>query len=201
MDEQILVVDRNWLFEDEETAFQGIVTRKRAINSYMIKMRAYFEARRGDAEENPEWKQPIPYVVIQRGDEVFLYERLKAGNEKRLHNRLSIGVGGHMNNLQPTEGFRMNLLTNLDKEVAEELHIDLDETVPPKIIGLINDDLDDVGRVHFGIVAIIQVPKGNEVTVRETDKLDGYWVRIKDLQKTPLYDNLESWSKMVADIL
>lgn len=38
--------------------------------------------RRGDAEENPDFKQPIPYVVIKREDEVYVYERLQGGERR-----------------------------------------------------------------------------------------------------------------------
>lgn len=200
-DERILVALRGFLFDDEQLTFQGLLTGKRRINTYMLRLRDFFEARRGDAEENPEWKQPIPYTIIQRGDEVFLYERLKAGGEQRLHNQLSIGIGGHMNNLYPEDDFRSNLLANLDKELHEELDIEASVLSVPKVIGLINDDMDEVGRVHFGILCIVQVPEGTEVTVRETDKLDGYWVRIQDLQKTPLFERLERWSKLAVEIL
>lgn len=55
---------------------------------------AYREMRRGDAEEDPRFKQPIPYVVIKREDEVFLYERLAGGGESRLHNKLAFQIDG-----------------------------------------------------------------------------------------------------------
>ncbi|HBR08365.1 MAG TPA: hypothetical protein DD735_05640, partial [Clostridiales bacterium] len=56
---------------------------------------------RPDAEQDPGYKQIIPYVALVRGDEAFLLRRLKKGGEKRLHGMLSLGVGGHIN---PVDG-------------------------------------------------------------------------------------------------
>jgi predicted NUDIX family phosphoesterase len=53
----------------------------------------------------------------------------------------------------------------------------------PDRIGLINDDSNDVGLHHIGIIFKLEVPTGTEVTVRETDQLEGYWIRTKDLKK------------------
>ena len=52
---------------------------------------------RADVEEDPSWRQIIPYAVIQCEGQVLLVERLKAGSESRLHNKMSIGMGGHIN--------------------------------------------------------------------------------------------------------
>ena len=52
---------------------------------------------RPEMEEDPSYRQIIPYVVLTRGDEVLVLRRLKKGGEKRLHGLLSIGVGGHIN--------------------------------------------------------------------------------------------------------
>lgn len=49
---------------------------------------------RPEMEEDPSYRQIIPYVVLTRGEEVFVLRRLKKGGEKRLHGLLSIGVGG-----------------------------------------------------------------------------------------------------------
>jgi predicted NUDIX family phosphoesterase len=54
-------------------------------------------ADRPAAESDPSRKQIIPYAVVLRGDQVFAAERLTGGGESRLHGKLSIGIGGHVN--------------------------------------------------------------------------------------------------------
>ena len=48
-------------------------------------------------EEDSSYKQIIPYAVICYGNEVYMFSRLNKQTEARLHNKCSLGVGGHMN--------------------------------------------------------------------------------------------------------
>jgi predicted NUDIX family phosphoesterase len=52
---------------------------------------------RNELEEDPSFKQIIPYAVICHMDEVYMFKRLNRQTEVRLHNKCSLGVGGHMN--------------------------------------------------------------------------------------------------------
>lgn len=201
MDEEIIVVNREILFENEALKFQGVIIDKDSVKYMMAKFEDFTTIRRGDAEVNPEWKQPIPYTIIRRGDEVFIYERLKGGGEERLHSQLSIGVGGHMNDLEGTSSWEETLEFNMYRELGEELEIISSRYPEPKILGLINDEENEVGKVHICILTIIDLPKDAEVNVRETDTLDGYWIRIRDLKKVPLVNRLESWSQIASLIL
>ena len=70
-----------------------------------------------------------------------------------------------------------------------------------EVIGLINDDENSVGRVHIGLLAIIELSLDTDVRVREVDQLKGGWIQIKDLKNEDTYNNLETWSQFVADIL
>ena len=123
MDEMILVVERAHLFENETLTFQGVLTDQENVKKIMKKFDAYKEMRRGDAEENPAYKQPIPYVILKRGNEVFVYKRLKGGGEKRLHEQLSIGVGGHMNRINDVHNWGTNLMMNMYRELNEEVYV------------------------------------------------------------------------------
>jgi predicted NUDIX family phosphoesterase len=203
LDEQIMVVDRQHLFEEEELTFQGLLTAPKMIRYIMKKFEKYFEVRRGDAEVNEKWIQPIPYAIIKRGEEVFLYKRLKGSTEERLHEQLSIGVGGHMNRFGGIRNWDDNLIINMHRELHEELNFDVPNDYEPEgtVLGLINDDSSEVSRVHIGILAILEIPSDVNVSVKETDKLEGYWVRIRDLKKSPLFEGLEGWSQIAAGIL
>lgn len=200
MDERILVVNRDDLFDNESLTFQGVITDTDSVMDIMGRFETFFEVRRGDAEENPEWKQPIPYVVIKRGESVFLYKRLKAGGETRLHDQLSIGIGGHMNHVSDV-GWSITLFNNMLRELHEEVRINNDGSFKQETLGLINDDSNDLSKNHIGILFVLEIPEEAEVTVRETDVLEGSWIRIRDLKKTPLFESLETWSQMVVPVL
>jgi predicted NUDIX family phosphoesterase len=53
--------------------------------------------RRDEAETDPSWKQVIPYLVLRDRGTLFLMRRTRAGSDARLHERYSIGIGGHLN--------------------------------------------------------------------------------------------------------
>jgi len=199
MDEIIIVAPRKEVFENNSLEFQGVETNEDVINTIMSNISgSFFELRRGTAEEDPQFKQPIPYAFITRGDEMFVYERLKGAGETRLHSKLSVGVGGHMNYI-PHQEFKMQALINLTRELNEELNISSSIGNDLKIIGLINDDSDEVGEVHIGLLTKIEVPEDTQISVKETEELKGDFIKIEDLRKPELYGRLENWSKIVID--
>lgn len=207
MDEIIIVVPRKALFENENLAFQGTESNPEIVARLTSNIAQNFGImRRGDAEENTNFKQPIPYAVIRRGNELFVYERLKGGGETKLHGKLSLGAGGHMNYDSGMRDFTKVVKVNLERELEEELNIfsaygDSVISLNPKTIGFINDDTNEVGKVHIALLTIIDLPIEAEVTVRETEQLEGSWITLEELQKEEVYSRLENWSQIVVQTL
>ncbi|MDX8369171.1 hypothetical protein [Bacillus velezensis] len=202
MDEIILAAPRSDVFQNEMLTFQGVNSEDERIIKIMAQIEAhFFEIRRGDAEEDPRFKQPIPYVVIRRDDEVFVYERLAGGGESRLHNKLSLGFGGHMNPMEGAASFLEVLKQNTDRELAEELYIREEDKQNIVTLGLINDDENDVGKVHIGILSALQLAPVAQVEVKEKDQIAGRWMKLSELKEENVYHRLEAWSRFVADIL
>ncbi|WP_332286013.1 hypothetical protein [Bacillus velezensis] len=202
MDEIILAAPRSDVFQNEMLTFQGVNSEDERIVNIMAQIEAhFFEIRRGDAEEDPRFKQPIPYVVIRRDDEVFVYERLAGGGESRLHNKLSLGFGGHMNPMEGAASFSEVLKQNTDRELAEELYIHEEDKQNIVTLGLINDDENDVGKVHIGILSALQLASAAQVEVKEKDQIAGRWMKLSELKEENVYQRLEAWSQFVADIL
>lgn len=208
-EEQIIAVPTNKLFENVER-FQGVLSDEESVKAiYDAIEENFIVMRRGNtndatpkennAEINYDFKQPIPYVVIRRGDKVFCYERLIGGGETRLHNKISLGVGGHMN--KERDSFADSLLSNMYRELEEELEISPIQTGGEFVlqtIGILNDDTNEVSQVHVGILLELILPEGTEVEVKEKDQLKGFWSSVKDLETT-YYDRLESWSQIAVD--
>lgn len=201
MDERIIVVPRQELFNNEQLVFQGVLNHGDQVQSISDNVNSHYcVMRRGDAEENPAYKQPIPYVVIRRNDEIFTYKRLTGGGEARLHNKLSIGAGGHMNDSENASSFEELILDNLDRELSEELHIH-SENRELRIVGLINDDLNEVGKVHLGILAVLDLSSNATVDVIEKEQLEGVWISASHLLADSTFERLESWSQIAANAL
>lgn len=152
---------------------------------------AYLE--RPAAEEDPDHKQLIPYVVVRDGPRVFLMHRTDAGGDPRLHGRASIGVGGHLN---PVDDGTDALMAGLRREWDEELVAGWEPEF--RLIGLLNDDSNPVGAVHLGVVFEVEAG-GRPIEVRERDKLAGAFAEPGEVAAS--WERLETWSRLVADAI
>jgi predicted NUDIX family phosphoesterase len=184
-DEQVLVVPRDALVRGE--GWLG-VRRGDLGEALAVVAREAFFMRRGDAEEDPTHKQVIPYLVLRDGERWFLMRRTRAGGDARLHDRWSIGVGGH---LHPGDS---DVAGGLAREWAEELVADFEPAYAP--VGLLNDDTTPVGSVHVGFVYLADAG-GRPVAIRETDKLEGSFATTDEV--AAVRDDLETWSRLVFD--
>ena len=173
-----------------------------------IREKGFFVERRW-AEHDSTLKQIIPYGLVASPAGVFLVKRLAKGGEKRLHDRLSIGIGGHVNPFdmpasgglaqgRPIDGEGSILDLGAERELAEELHF----TGPLKrtVVGFLNDDSNPVGSVHFGVVFRADSPTV-DVRVRETDAMEGSFVtreHLLDLNgRNP--NPFETWSQFLVE--
>ena len=142
------------------------------------------------AEDDPDHKQLIPYVVVRDGDRVLLMQRTDAGGDRRLHGKASIGVGGHLN---PVDEGEDALMAGLRREWTEELEAEW--TPSFRLVGMLNDDSNPVGAVHLGVVFAVEAD-GRPVEVRERDKLSGSFVAADAVSAA--WDRLETWSQLAA---
>lgn len=189
--ENVLTVKRE--FVAEYIPQKGITTENCNLMVDII-LNHYEFLPRPDAENDPSHKQIIPYVVICRADEVFVTKRLKKSGETRLHGLLSLGVGGHIN--PESDGCGDDVLhRGMKREIEEEVHIDNMGKLTP--CGIINDDTTEVGCVHLGLFYTLEVT--GEVSVLETEKLEGFWVKRVELQA--LIEEMETWSQFVTQAL
>lgn len=165
-----------------------------------------FFVERARAEREPDWKQVIPYTLVaRRGDsgeaEILLLTRSARGGDARLHHKMSIGVGGHVEPID-CEGTAPGVPRNpvpagSARELAEELHIQ--PATSPRPVGLLNDDTNAVGAVHVGLVQVLEVPAGTGVEVREAEVLTGRLTTITELERLVADGaNLESWSRLLV---
>ena len=167
----------------------GVTTQGLAGFAALVGREGRFEDRAA-MERDRRWKQVIPYLVLRDGLRVFLMRRTRAGGDARLHDRWSIGVGGHLN---PGDG---DVQGGLRREWSEEVEAAF---VPEfRFMGLLNDDTTDVGRVHIGLVFQADAA-GRHVAVRETEKLEGSFVDLMAVRQ--VYDGLETWSQLILPSL
>jgi len=146
------------------------------------------------AEDDPSHKQIIPYGLVRRGDDVLLLRRLTGGGEERLHGKLSLGVGGHVNPID-LDGSTDLIGETMRRELDEELYIDGLVELRPR--GFINDDETPVGQVHLGVVYEIVLAPNGTASVRETDCLAGDFESWSDVATKR--ERMETWSAFLID--
>lgn len=154
---------------------------------------------RDQMELDPSYKQLIPYCIFQFFDpqgevSLFQYRRGSGQGESRLHKKRSIGVGGHVSTLDSDQHapYRIGMQRELDEEV------EIDAEYADQLVGLINDDQNEVGQVHLGIVHLFTVSQPN-VVARETDIIEAGFLPVANLMDQ--FDEFETWSQICLQAL
>jgi predicted NUDIX family phosphoesterase len=186
-DELVFVVPRASIAD--EAGWYGIRTDDLDAFLEALERDGRYEARTA-MEVDPSFKQVIPYLVLRDGERFFLMRRTKGGVDARLHDRYSIGVGGHLN---PGDG---GVLGGLRREWHEELVAEFEPDF--QLVGLLNDDTTEVGAVHLGAVYVADAT-GRTVEIRETDKLSGAFAEPHEV--AAVVDRMETWSRLCFEFL
>ncbi len=151
---------------------------------------------RGPAETNPELKQLIPYAMLEYDDKVLIYRRGKPGAEPRLHDKLSVGVGGHIEEVDwAADASAVTAFeTALRRELREEVGLTADHIEHATFIGLVNEDHTEVGQVHLGLIYLVQLTHIDDL--RFEDALASpCWMTHAELEAS--MDEMELWSQLV----
>ncbi|MEY2585769.1 MAG: hypothetical protein QOD80_1795 [Verrucomicrobiota bacterium] len=195
-DENVLVVRRS-LF-DELGSFHGLNFEPEKYLGALLSRGNNFFLPRAQAENDPAYKQIIPYALIAHEDTVLHYVRGKKAGEQRLVAKGSIGIGGHMNDSDESlfawdeQAYR----AGVEREVNEE--IEIDSPFDDRIVALLNDDTTEVGRVHLGIVHVFRLA---EPKVQKREAMITNLSFLNRDQMTAIRDNLETWSQLCVDSL
>ena len=195
-EEQVLVVERKVIEDlgmfhglqfDVEPYLEKIFTP--GIMSFMP---------RSKAEVNPDYKQLIPYVVMTYNGKFLNYIRGKRAGEKRLVGNRSMGIGGHVNPIDANGGCqsdsRKMYFSAVEREIEEEVNVQTGYT--DQIVALLNDDTNEVGQVHLGVVHYWQL-ESEDVTRREQMITQMNFMTPQELQD--VRGSLETWSQLCLD--
>jgi len=191
LEEYVLVFPTQLL--DQIGKFQGISFELNKYLDIILNPINHTFLKRKDAETNPAFKQLIPYALLHCGSDVFIYRRGKLLAEKRLFGNYSLGIGGHISVTDPGL-FSTTYEDGLKREIDEEVIIESPYT--QRVVALLNDDSNDVGKVHFGIVHALTLEKPL-VKPREKSINETKFLGISELQKD--VDGFENWSKICIE--
>lgn len=191
--ERVLVVPASEL--DRLGRFQGFHADAERYLSALLAPELMDFRPRSEVEEDPSWKQIIPYVVIRSRGSVFCYTRGSSQGEARLHRLRSLGVGGHV---AEADSDGRSGLDAYDAAMRRELdeEVDVRSRGSMSLAGLINDDSNLVGSVHLGVVHVYDL-ENPLVAPREAGLADSGFAPIAELVKTR--DEFETWSRFCID--
>lgn len=191
--EHVLVVPT--LLFHEIGVFQGFNSRtKPYLETLLDPMHTLYLAR-PDAEDDPSYKQLIPYCLFRHGDAIFHYTRGTKQGEARLHAKKSVGVGGHISTLD-RDSQQETYLAGMERELDEEVSIETGYR--EQLIGLLNDDSNDVGKVHLGVVHVFDLDQP-QVLPREESMIDAGFAPLSQLIEE--IDRFETWSQICLKFL
>ncbi|NMC20104.1 MAG: phosphoesterase [Thermogutta sp.] len=192
-EERVLVIPTD-VFR-EAGYFQGFCRDVERYVPLLFQPRHFSFRPRREVEHDASFKQLIPYVVLAHDAgssvRVFHYTRGKGQGESRLHLKRSIGIGGHIAQIDASTATGSAFEEGMQRELLEEVTIGTPFTLTP--VGLINDDETDVGRVHLGVVCLARLEEPL-VHAREADILNCGFASPHELRNN--WDDLESWSQL-----
>jgi len=189
-DELILVMPREHFFDDVH-AWHGLKEVNFDHYVSIINDKKEFLPR-SMMEIDPRYKQIIPYLVFTHEDKYFLMQRKSDASEARLRNKLTLGIGGHIRQEDMVDD---SLFAWALREFHEE--VDYAGKVNVKPLGILNDDSNDVGKVHIGFVFLLE---GDSADIAIKSELkSGTLVSLEDC--VAQRECMESWSQFVIDFL
>jgi len=211
MEEQVFGVDRcNLELEQQLSAVSQIALLEGFISEVSgqailraIRGQGRFHAR-ASAETDPSFKQLIPYVVLtnEAGDKFFVYSRDRQQAETRLHGRLSLGIGGHVEprDLVAVEGKKQAAISAAAaRELREEVLPDLGgkDLAGLVRIGFLNDDSNVVGSVHLGVAYVLVIPEESQAKLenQQPPRVTGYWQSLDWVRQHS--SRFETWSQLL----
>jgi predicted NUDIX family phosphoesterase len=186
--ERVLVVPT--LLFHELGYFQGFSADVRPYLGTLLDGRHSLFLPRSAAEDDPSYKQLIPYCLFRCGDQLLHYRRGSGVGEGRLLGKRSVGIGGHISE-EDAGGSDHPYQAGMRREIAEE--VEVASACRESILGLINDDATEVGRVHLGVVHVFDLDEPR-VTPRESSIAEVGFARPDVLAANA--DEFETWSQI-----
>jgi predicted NUDIX family phosphoesterase len=175
--------------------FQGFRQADDAFRSAILDSAAFSFRPRSECESDPEFKQLIPYVLLKCGDSLFHYRRGAGGGEKRLTAKRSVGIGGHISEVDaagPGDLYRNGMQRELTEEIA------IASAFTERLLGFINDDSSLVGSVHLGIVHLFELEEPR-ATPREEALVESGFAPLAELLEAK--SEFETWSQFAMEAM
>lgn len=194
MQEQRVLVFPRRIFDD----YYSLVPWDKIQDELQEIEESYSWLDRPEAERDTDWVQPIPCAFIRDYDGRFCVLRRVKHTRKDLRGKVSLIVGGHVDGSYGQGSFGNVLLTNLTRELDEELAIVHVESLRP--VGVIVDNSSITASRHIAFVHEITaqhiVPRAPEEFTNRS-KLTGRFLPADQLVQ--LRKVMDPWSRLLVE--
>ena len=203
--EEMVLVAKRGDYQPMTSGFIPVAGNSTNFLRHMLPDNAFYMLRH-DAEQNPAVRQIIPYAYITRtvDDETMFFATTRLpsdDSEERLHDKISLGIGGHINPEDDSEDIFNTIHLGLVRDLFEE--VDMlgvrEEGIVLNFMGVINDCSTNVSKDHIGYVFNIHFDYAVSVGIKENHKMVGRFIDESEVEKH--YYDLESWSQILAGYL
>jgi predicted NUDIX family phosphoesterase len=154
--------------------------------------------KRGLVEDDPSYLQIIPYVCVLHDRKVLAYSRSPDSAESRLHGKMSVGIGGHINPEDGPDG-RCDavecFLKGASREVSEETGLQIPSAEVESVRGVIYDPGDDVGMVHVGVLMVLKLQHEGRSQMKPSEELHNWQFMGKSELRKVGGAAWENWSR------
>ena len=198
-----------------------------SVDTFLTEVQSHIVIReRAKLETEPQYRQLIPYTTITKVDAAGVkrfvpYQRTTAAGEQRLHGKVSVGFGGHIDLADVAYGddsvidLAKTLLFAAERERDEEvkividainnvLAVDMTFSYKPTFTNeFILLNLTPVDEVHVGVVMTIPLRDDAIVTAKEDElvllePMTAAELLVNNEDGTPKYD-LENWTRILLE--
>lgn len=160
--------------------------------------RCYSWLSRPRAEVSHEMVQAIPCVIIRDSSSRCCVFRRVRENRNDLNKKLSLVIGGHIDDSSNGDSFQDVMLANLAREIEEEIGICPE--IPPRPIGVIIDGSSIVASRHVAFLHEISAehvtPQAPEEFTKKS-KFTGEFMSPSQL--SGLSGQFDPWSRLVIE--
>lgn len=184
MSEKIIVLTEQDLFKNVSRSENFFFHSRKKIIKNILSFGKEYEKEL--AENDLKYKQIVSYMIFSYKTKLFLMQRKKTKNALSL--KYSLGIGGHLRR----DDIKKNVGQWGDRELQEE--VTLQKGFRSKLVGFINDNSNEIGKKHFGLVYLIH-GKSTEISII-SEMLSGKMIEKKEL--LDFINNFESWSILLA---
>ena len=170
-----------------------------SIQSYLDEIeRSFSWLHRPDAEQSDDMVQAIPCVLVRDNEDRYcVFRRVKEGRAD-LSKKLSLIIGGHIDDATDGDCFLAAMSGNLIREIDEEIGIRPEK--PPRPVGVIIDGSSIVASRHVAFLHEMtteQVSPSAPEEFSTRSKYTGEFVPASQLGDW--CDRFDPWSRLVIE--